>query len=321
MSRAAVGERTVLSHDARVERIAVHEQRVDALVGPHLARRRRSARHPVEDFLFSYYSFRPAQLRRWHPGTGVLLLKADPAELGAQYVAVEGGAALDTDAVVARRRESLAWIAQVLSRTAGRPARFGCFGMHEWAMVYRQDPAQVRHRHLPLRMGSDGTDEVVEASPIRCSHFDAYRFFTDPARPLNTVTPSRELQVDLEQPGCLHANMDLYKWAYKLSPLVPSELVADAFELAREIRVLDMRASPYDLSGLGYEPVPVESAAGKAEYASAQRAFAQRAAALRALLVDAVTRLDADCWPRPRNDVPATITGAGTRHEFRRAAR
>ena len=30
--------------------------------------------------------------------------------------------------------------------------------------------------------------------------------------------------------------MDLYKWAYKLSPLVPSELVADCFELAREIR-------------------------------------------------------------------------------------
>ncbi len=61
--------------------------------------------------------------------------------------------------------------------------------------------------------------------------------------------------------------MDLYKHAYRLSPMVPSELVADCFELARDIRVLDMRASPYDLSDLGYSPVRVETAAGKQEYA------------------------------------------------------
>lgn len=47
-------------------------------------------------------------------------------------------------------------------------------------------------------------------------------------------------------------NRDLYKWAYKLSPLVPSELVADCFALARKIRTLDVRASPYDLADLGY---------------------------------------------------------------------
>ena len=84
-----------------------------------------------------------------------------------------------------------------------------------------------------------------------------------------------------QQPGCLHANMDLYKWAYKLTPIVPSGLVADAFELAREIRELDMRASPYDLSALGYSPVRIETADGKREYVAAQRAFAERAGALR----------------------------------------
>ena len=70
--------------------------------------------------------------------------------------------------------------------------------------------------------------------------------------------------------------MDLYKHAYRLTPLVPSELVADCFELAREIRVLDMRASPYDLSDLGYSPVRVETVEGKQEYAEAQRTFAAR---------------------------------------------
>ena len=81
-----------------------------------------------------------------------------------------------------------------------------------------------------------------------------------------------------EQPGCLHAGMDLYKHAFRLSPLVCSDLVADCFELARDIRVLDMRASPYDLSDLGYEPVRIETPAGKEEYVAAQRAFAERGA-------------------------------------------
>ena len=85
----------------------------------------------------------------------------------------------------------------------------------------------------------------------------------------------------MEQPGCLHAGMDVYKWAFKLTPLVPSDLVADAFDLAREIRVLDMQASPYDLRELGYAPVPIETAEGKAAYLERQRAFAERSNALR----------------------------------------
>ena len=117
---------------------------------------------------------------------------------------------------------------------------------------------------------------------------DAFRFFTPPARPLNILQPSRETQHALEQPGCLHANMDLYKWSYKLAPLVGSETVADCFELARDIRALDMRASPYDLSDLGYEPVRIETPEGRAAYAVAQKRFAERAAPLRARLVATV---------------------------------
>jgi hypothetical protein len=81
--------------------------------------------------------------------------------------------------------------------------------------------------------------------------------------------------------------MDLYRWAYKLAPLVPSELVVDCFELAKEIRTLDMRASPYDLSDLGFDPVRVETADGRAEYTRQQREFATRAAVLRGRLIDA----------------------------------
>ncbi|WP_435586607.1 3-methyladenine DNA glycosylase [Micromonospora aurantiaca (nom. illeg.)] len=267
-----------------------HEARVDAWLTPHLERRRTGVKHPVEDFLFTYYSHRPAQLRRWHPGAGVVLRDADPAGFGPDYTAGATGLTLDTDRVRARRAESIAWIRTLLAATAGRPAQFGCFGMHEWAMVYRQTQEQVRHNAWPLRLSPAETAAVVSERGVRCSHFDAFRFFTAPARPLNVLQPTREGQHAQEQPGCLHANMDLYKWAYKLSPLVPSELVADCFALAREIRALDMRASPYDLADLGYPPVRVETPEGRAEYATAQRGFAERAAALRARLLAALDR-------------------------------
>jgi len=205
---------------------------------------------------------------------------------------VDGGATLDTAAVLSRRGGAVPWIHALLSRTAGRPGHFGCFGMHEWAMVYRQTPEEVRHQTWPLRLSPADTAAVVERNRVRCSHFDAFRFFTAPARPLNLLHPTRETQHDNEQPGCLHANMDLYKWAYKLSPLVPAELVAEAFALARDIRTLDMRASPYDFGALGLSAVPVESPQGRAEYAAAQRLFSQRAAPVRAALIAAIERLD-----------------------------
>jgi hypothetical protein len=259
-----------------------HRLRVDALVADHLDRRRRREAHPVEDFLFTYYPTRPSQLRVWHPGPGVRLLDAVEYDGRRGYTYADGAAFVDP-AEVDRRRESIQWIRQLLAATADRQPQFGCFGMHEWAMVYRT--SDVRHQTWPLRLGAEGTDRVVESHKIACSHFDAFRFFTAPARGLNVLQPTRESQPALEQGGCLHANMDLYKWAGKLMPFAPSSLVLDCFELARDIRTLDMRASPYELSGLGYEPVPIETPAGKAEYATAQRSFATRARPLRLRLV------------------------------------
>jgi hypothetical protein len=274
-----------------------HSAAVDALVGPHLDRRRRGQRHPVEDFLFEYYSYRPGQLRRWHPGADVVLAGARPGGdfRASDYRAVEGadpivgdGITLDVDAFLARRGDTVRWVRDLLTATASRPAQLGCFGLHEWAMVYRSD--EVRHTTWPLRLGPERTNAVVEERGVRCSHFDAFRFFTEPARPLNVLQPRRETQVLLEQPGCLHATMDLYKWAYKLAPLSPAELVLDCFRLARDVRELDMRASPYDFSALGYVPVPIETPDGRAEYVAAQRTFAERGTALRARLLTVCTR-------------------------------
>ena len=270
-----------------------HEVRVDGWLAGHRERRSRGLAHPVEDFLFEYYSFRPYQLRRWHPGHGVVLAGGAAVELlgWRDYQGVPGGVAVDTAAVLAARSATVRWVRDLLVATAGRPGHFGCFGLHEWAMVYRTPPEGLRHPDRPLRLGSDGVAAVVEERGVRCGHVDAFRFFTPAARPLNRLQPTRADQPALEQPGCLHANMDLYKWAYKLSPLVPSDLVADAFALARELRELDMRAGPYDLTGLGLEPVPVETPEGRAAYAAAQRDFAARSAPLRQALLDVLDPL------------------------------
>ena len=242
----------------------------------------------MADFLFVYYPNSPARLRRWHPGPGVVLADAAQSpQAGWRHYRTnaDGSVELDVDSFVTHRGSTLGFVRRLLRATLSRPANTGCFGLHEWAMVYRMDQAEVRHDRWPLRLGSDGTDEVVRAHTIRCSHFDAFRFFAPEAVSRNTLQPTRERQVDLEQPGCLHAGMDLYKWAYKLAPAVPGEVVLDAFELAADIRVVDMRASPYDLTALGLTPIRIESRAGKAEYAEAQRDFAVRSDEVRRRLL------------------------------------
>ncbi|KRF17805.1 3-methyladenine DNA glycosylase [Nocardioides sp. Soil797] len=302
----------VLAEQTWRARAAAHATRVDAFIEPHLARRGSSVKHPVHDFLFTYYSQRPAQLRRWHPGFGVTLsgdasayaeskgyapVVEEVAQQPSAPVAEEVAQQPSRDHVtvsreyVASQRPLIESLHRLLRATASRAPSFGCFGLHEWAMVYQLSEDQTRHADWPLRLGATGTDEVVESHRIACSHFDAFRFFTPAARPLNQLQPGRDDRPAYEQPGCLHGGMDLYKHAFRLTPMICSDLVADCFELARDIRVLDMQAAPYDLADLGFEPVRIETAEGKAEYAARQRAFAERGAALRQRLIEECERL------------------------------
>ncbi|MCL2544151.1 MAG: 3-methyladenine DNA glycosylase [Nocardioidaceae bacterium] len=253
------------------DRARAHRARLAPYVEPHLARRQAGIKHPVHDFLFTYYSFRPAQLLRWTPGL--------PA----------------SDPLVTDRRALIEQIHELLVATAGRAGNFGCFGLHEWAMVH----GAAANRHpMPLRLGADETDAVTESHRIACSHFDAFRFFTPSARSFNTLSPRADDRASYEQPACLHGGMDLYKHAFRLSPLISSDLVADAFELAWEIRILDMRAAPYDMTGWTLDPtgepwtpVRIETAEGKAEYVAAQRRLAERGAPIRARLIEECERL------------------------------
>jgi hypothetical protein len=285
---------TVLARAEWEPLAGAHAARVDAATAGHRERARRGEKHPVEDFLYEYYSTRPAALRRWHPGVGAVLEDAREHETWRWYSSDAAGTRVDARAFQEARGATVSFVQALLTRSAGRPLQLGCFGLHEWAMVYRTGE---RRHPLPLRLGASGTDAVVEANSLVCTHFDAFRFFTQDAAQRNAIDLTREAQIDREQPGCLHATMDLYKWCAKLSPAVPSELQQDCFELAMEVRRVDMQASPYDVSGLGLEAIEIETPEGKSRYAALQRDFAERGGALRERVIAACAAIHAEGSP------------------------
>lgn len=266
---------SVTSHERRVERWA-NDRRLRAGLG---------VKHPVYDFLFTYYSFRPSQLMRWSPGFGIVIEGATRSSFaGAQeFVECEEGITLPADHFPKHRRPYLTWALEYLKRVARRPPHLSCFGLHEWAMVY--GITERRHDTVPLRLSGPEIKRCCESLGLCCTHYDAYRFFTNQARPLNAAQLRRDSTIENDQPGCIHATMDLYKFAYKIAPFSSSDLIASCFELALSAREIDMRASPYDLSAYGFKPILVEDASGRAEYAAYQEQLYENSRPLRARLI------------------------------------
>jgi hypothetical protein len=150
-------------------------------------------------------------------------------------------------------------------------------------MLYKIDTP--RHTSVPLRITTNTINQVCEGLQIRCSHYDAFRFFTEEATPLNIKKLTREMTTETDQPGCIHVTMDLYRYAYKIAPYSSAELIADSFALALKAREIDMRASPYDLSSFGFLPIEIETSAGRATYVEKQRELMQEAAGIRSRLI------------------------------------
>lgn len=273
----------IIDGDEALLRRSAYAARFNAAIG--IGTKVERAADPVEAFLWTYYSYRPRELRRYHAGAMDILIDGKDVETWRGYGRRESGFGVRLD-FIEQRRSTLEFITRFLRVTSTRIAQHNCFGMHEWAMVYGQGQEQIRHSAWPLRLGPDATSRVVDDVGVRCSHFDAFRFFTPEAVPLNAFAPTRESQIEVDQPGCIHANMDLYKWAYKLSPILPSDLVLDAFLNARRLREVDMRASPYDLSDLHLSPIRVELPEGRIEYASEQRRLANDSMPIRIAIVD-----------------------------------
>lgn len=271
-------------------RAQAHRERALRWTAPNRERRSRREKHPVYDFLFTYYSYSGGRLEMWHPAPHELLVDSAEARErfdGTMYRAADGFIRRDASALSVAERKLLEGALHVMRATQERAAHFGCYGMHEWAMIYGGH--DVRHAEIaPLRLSQAETDAFVESRPVVCSHFDAFRFFAPNARPLNRIALEYSTRHSVEQPGCIHANMDLYRWAYTSMPWIGSDLLWECFELATELRVLDMQAGPYDLRALGFEPVRVETPEGRDEYQRRQREMSVRASVLRSRLIDSV---------------------------------
>lgn len=264
--------------------------RVRAWAEERVRRMARHEKHPVYDFLFEYYSFRPAHLLRWTPGFGVKLEGATHSDIGwSEFIASDNVLSLPADKFPEHRDSYLRWAVDYLAAVLAREPSFACMGLHEWAMVYR-DP-NVRHPYVPLRLPREEIDGVINSQALLCTHYDAFRFFTPHAVPRNRYPLTRTTTTEHDQGGCIHANMDLYRFAYKIAPFCPSDVVADAFELALAAREVDMRASPYDLSSYGFTAIPIETRAGREEYIELQRAIAVRAQPVRERVLDIYRRL------------------------------
>lgn len=271
-------------------------QEVCQLVDAFSKARTRHQADPVMEFLFKYYQQGPAKLKRWSPGAGIRLEGAgmydDSPERAPDYFFRHKAYRRAGDDLMlhpadfpAKKQRGTRWMLALLKATHERKPTLNCCGMHEWAMVYELEEGQQRHQQFPLRLSRAEIKELVDSNPVKCTHFDAFRFFTPPARPLNQHTLSRDSMQEMEQPGCLHTNMDLYKWAFKMQPWISSHLMLAAFKLACKARLLDMQAGPYDLRSLGYEPLLIETEAGRQEYKTRQAGIWKEAAPVRQALI------------------------------------
>jgi hypothetical protein len=287
-----------LSASAWGVRATLHRARAEQYTLATRKRRDRGLPHPIEDFLFQYYPYPFALLELWQPGCGTMLewekTQESPTPPGFStryYSWADGYVFADPRNLTNKEIDRLRWISELLTATKDRASNFACHGLHEWAMVYRGK--NVRHEKItPLRLPQAEIDALVESRTICCSHHDAFRFFAGEARPMNHLQPTLDRRIELEQPGCVHANMDLYKWAAKAMPWISSDLLLDCFELALELRDLDMRASPYDLAAWGREPVYIETAEGRRVYETEQRRLAAKAGPLRERLIAGLKRIE-----------------------------
>jgi hypothetical protein len=277
---------TSLARDQWMPRKERHQELVGRWADERVSRATVGIPDPVYDFLFTYYSFRPAYLKRWSPGPDIELQGAVPSDIDwpRDFQQTPVGWILPAHSFPKHRVPYLDWAITYLAQTTDRLPTFFCFGLHEWAMVYKIN--SPRHSQIPLRLSPKRIEEVVEQAELRCSHYDAFRFFTPEAVPRNRTQLTREQTTECDQRGCIHVTMDLYRFANKIAPWCSSELLAEAFLLAVDARTIDMRSSPYDLADRGFEPIRIEDPAGREEFVREQRRLAEKAQPIRARLLE-----------------------------------
>lgn len=176
--------------------------------------------HPIYNFILKYYfSMSPKCLTHYSPGANVLLKQVSPdvmiktlahkESFGDPLSHVDGGYVLDLAKLkfTASKRRAMEHVVRLLRAIDRKPPLLHCFGLHEWAMVYRNDTTKTddqisslsKFQSLPLRVSPEEIKRVLvpvegSASVLRCTHYDAIRFFTSDSVGINAIKspgPSR----------------------------------------------------------------------------------------------------------------------------------
>jgi len=315
-----------LNEETWREKVWAHRKRVYELLSPGFLRgeeRKESSdrgdsavefaaldpHNPIYNFLLEYYNVRgrkgTKRLARWSPGFNVFLENASEEDVEEALLCSKGTfvtheemgkRGLVYSLQELRSADELAtynWYKSILASTAANAPVLNCYGLHEWAMQYQPegepDPPSRSYQKLKLRVSQQVINDAVEQNVVCCTHFDALRFFAPAAKKLNKHDPSflsRENQLLLENPACLHSSMDLLKIAIKLSPFGEAETLADALEVSIMSRTLDVAASPYDARDYGLSPIMIETAEGKSVYKAQQIKLMKPAASVRESLLN-----------------------------------
>ena len=230
---------------------------------PHLARRQAGQKHPVHDFLFTYYSFSPAKLMTWQPG-----LAAERDGRGPRPAAAADRGHQDDSLVATASRPA--------AHRLLRPARVGDGAPH------RRDPP--RRPAAPRRSGHRrrrrvAPDRLLALRRLPLLHPDGApdeRAVARPRRPGGV----RAAGLPARDDGPLQARVPALA-AGRLRPRRRLLRARVGRPRGRHARVA------LRLHLWGFEPIKIETAEGKRAYAAHQRAFADRAAPLRSRLVEA----------------------------------
>ena len=97
----------ILSHSEWKQKVIDHNKRVLPYVEDFRGRRARRKCHPVNDFLFTYYSHRPGQLLRWSPGIGFgLEIKGDDSRIASHFKLENKICSLDFNLMTDRQKKN-----------------------------------------------------------------------------------------------------------------------------------------------------------------------------------------------------------------------
>eukprot|EP00954_Amorphochlora_amoebiformis_P018429 1326085-Amorphochlora_amoeboformis.AAC.2 len=120
---------------------------LELLGGEMRSKNGKSRHHPIYNFIFEYYMFKPKMLLQYSPGLGVRLEGAqpgDPALSSRGFSHDSWGAWADPSLAKNKTVESLRWTRDLLKTTVDRKPELHCYGLHEWAMLYH--PAESKEK-------------------------------------------------------------------------------------------------------------------------------------------------------------------------------